>query len=99
MALREHRLDDDGLNAGMEVHAGGADDAVPRPGVPVVGVLGEVVAGVDVVVLRRDDVGVVVLDGKQLGDPRATSAPPATAREPPSQKSFCTSTTISARIC
>src|SRR5947207_12629414 len=29
--------------------------------------------------------------------PAATSAPPATAREPPSQKSFCTSTMISAR--
>src|SRR5215472_1579849 len=30
--------------------------------------------------------------------PRATAAPPATASEPPSQKSFCTSTMISARI-
>src|SRR5688500_5213813 len=28
----------------------------------------------------------------------ATAAPPATARLPPSQKSFCTSTTISARL-
>src|SRR4051794_34877128 len=28
----------------------------------------------------------------------ATAAPPATARLPPSQKSFCTSTTISARV-
>src|SRR5215468_8371870 len=29
--------------------------------------------------------------------PRATAAPPATASEPPSQKSFCTSTMMSAR--
>src|SRR5208282_4184987 len=29
---------------------------------------------------------------------RATAAPPVTASEPPSQKSFCTSTMISARI-
>src|ERR1700683_1626884 len=29
---------------------------------------------------------------------RAAAAPPATASEPPSQKSFCTSTMISARI-
>src|ERR1700726_1646168 len=28
---------------------------------------------------------------------RATAVPPATAREPPSQKSFCTSTMMSAR--
>src|SRR5689334_20483813 len=28
----------------------------------------------------------------------ATAAPPATASEPPSQKSFCTSTTISALV-
>ena len=28
----------------------------------------------------------------------ATRAPPATGSEPPSQKSFCTSTTISARF-
>ena len=28
---------------------------------------------------------------------RATAAPPATASEPPSQKSFCTSTMMSAR--
>src|SRR6202453_4328420 len=30
--------------------------------------------------------------------PRATAAPPVTASEPPSQKSFCTSTMISARM-
>src|SRR5580692_1830289 len=30
--------------------------------------------------------------------PRATAAPPVTASEPPSQKSFCTSTMMSARI-
>src|ERR687893_315466 len=30
--------------------------------------------------------------------PAATAAPPSTARLPPSQKSFCTSTTISARL-
>src|SRR5581483_6090398 len=30
---------------------------------------------------------------------RATAAPPVTASEPPSQKSFCTSTMMSARIC
>ena len=28
----------------------------------------------------------------------ATRAPPSTGSEPPSQKSFCTSTTISARV-
>src|SRR5579875_3559061 len=30
--------------------------------------------------------------------PAATAAPPETASEPPSQKSFCTSTTIRARV-
>ncbi len=83
----------------MEVRARRAGDAVRRPGLPVVGVVGEVRAGIDVEVLGGDDVGVIGVGAASSSVmPRATAAPPATAREPPSQKSFWTSTMISARI-
>ena len=80
----------------VQLGAAGADDAVRRPGVDVVRCSGEVRAGVDVVVAGGD--GVVVVARRPVASliARATAAPPATASEPPSQKSFCTSTTISA---
>ena len=82
----------------MEVGPGVPGDAVRRPGVRVVRIVREVAAGIDVVVLGRDHVVVaVVAEASSELMPRATAAPPATASEPPSQKSFCTSTMMSAR--
>jgi hypothetical protein len=60
VALHEHRFDGAVVEIRVEVDAGGADLAVPRPGRRVVGVLGEMVARVDVVVLRGDHVRVVI---------------------------------------
>jgi hypothetical protein len=73
-----------------------ADDAVRRPGVQEVGLLAEVRTRLDVVIPRGH--GEVVVALVQSGrdrrcDPRATGD---RANEPPSQKSFCMSTTITA---
>ena len=77
----------------------GADPAVRRPAVDVVGVVGEVVAGVDVVVAGRGDHRVVGRPSLRRNALicAATAEPPATASDPPSQKSFCTSTMSRAR--
>ena len=56
-------------------------------------------ARVDVEILGRHHVRVLVPPPARCSlTARATAAPPATASDPPSQKSFCTSTMISARI-
>jgi hypothetical protein len=88
-------------SAGMELDPGGADHAVRRPRSHVVGRVAEVGTGIDVVVL-------VATTWSHAARPRprparaeipaATMAPPATGSDPPSQKSFCTSTMISARV-
>ena len=80
----------------MQLHAGGPDDAVRGPAVDEVRRGGEMPPRVDVVVAGRDRV-VVAADVQPSLIARATVAPPATASEPPSQKSFWTSTTSSAR--
>ena len=81
----------------MKVRSGAAGDAVRRPGRGVIRVFREMVTRVDVEVLGRHDVLVAGLAGQIVVDPQASAAPPVTASEPPSQKSFCTSTMINAR--
>src|SRR5690606_18887696 len=60
LALGEHGVDAGDVERFVELGSGRTGDAVPWPGVDVVGVVGEVPAGVDVVVAGRDDVVVVV---------------------------------------
>jgi hypothetical protein len=57
--LVEDRLDRLALQAGVQLHALGLGHAVRRPGLQVVRLLGEVAAGVDVVVAGRHHVGVL----------------------------------------
>ena len=77
--------------------------AVRRPGVDEVRVVGEVRAGVDVVVAGGDDVVVARRPAASCQRRRRRRCgghlgAAATASEPPSQKSFWTSTTISALL-
>jgi hypothetical protein len=101
LALLEDRLDAVGVQRRMELDPGRADHAVDRPRRDVVGRVAEVGARVDVVVLGRDDVVPVRTSSPEASTPEipaATMAPPSTGSEPPSQKSFCTSTMINARV-
>ena len=97
LALVEDRLQRRPVQVRVQLDPAGADHAVRRP-------------GVDVVRVRRRSARPGRCGGpgsRPRGRSRlarrcaviaaATAAPPATASEPPSQKSFCTSTTISAR--
>ena len=104
LALEEDRVEGLRVEVGVERLAVGADLAVHRPGVDEVGLLRPVVARVDVVVLggHHDVVrrGLRVLARQWCssaddlaGHPGAAGRRPG---EPPSQKSFWTSTTISA---
>ena len=52
----------------VKVDAWGADLAMPWPGQPVIGVLGEMFARLDVVVLGGDHVGVVAVGSYILVD-------------------------------
>ena len=67
-ALGEHGLDGGGVELRVEVGARRADHTVRRPGRREVGVVGEVLAGIDVEVLGRDDVGVVARGGQIFTD-------------------------------
>ena len=99
LALLEIGLDVFGVQVRVEFGAAGAGNAVRRPAVLEIGCLGEVRAGIDMPVLGGHDVVELAVVGAptySLMAP-ATAAPPATARAPPSQKSFWTSTMISAR--
>ena len=105
LALEEDRVERLRVEVGVERLAVGADPAVHRPGVDEVGLTGPVVAGVDVVVLARHHDVVrrrpVVAAGpvvEELADVAGHPRPAATGSDPPSQKSFWTSTTISARV-
>ena len=55
LALAEDRVERLRVEVGVERCAVAADDAVRRPRVDEVGIGGEVAAGIDVVVLGRDD--------------------------------------------
>ena len=52
----------------MEVSARRSDHTVPRPRCREVGIVGEVVAGIDVEILRRDDVVVSARGGEEFAD-------------------------------
>lgn len=101
-ALVEHRVDGAGGHRRGEVRveadALGAGHAVRLPGVRIVGVVGEVAAGSDVVVAGGHHMA--VSGGglpDQLGDRGCHIGAPGHREAAPSQKSFCTSTTIKAR--
>jgi hypothetical protein len=68
VTLHEHRFDGAVVELRMKLDARGADLAMPRPRHPVVGVLGEMLSRVDVVVLAGDDVGVVGMGRDMLID-------------------------------
>ena len=104
--LRKTASNGCGLEVGVELLALGADHAVHRPGVDVVG-LGRTSARPGrrggPWSRRRGRTSARSAPGRPHGwssvaDVAATWAPPATGSDPPSQKSFCTSTTISARL-
>ncbi len=88
MALHEYRFDGAVVELWVKVDAWGADLAVPWPRHPVVGVLGEMLAGLDVVVLGGDHVGVVAMGRDILVDFADHRGATGNPREPPSQKSF-----------
>src|SRR3546814_5308976 len=107
-ALEEDRVEGLRVEVGVEGLTIGAHLAVHWPGLLVVrlGAAGcPVRTRVDVVVLGGHHVrplgaSAALLDHAWSSAPTscATCAPPATASDPPSQKSFWTSTTISARV-
>src|SRR6185295_5168919 len=83
VTLHEHCFDCAVVELWVKVDTRGADLAVPWPRLPVVGVLGEMIARVDVVVLAGDYVGVVAMGRDvaiDLADQRgATDDPKGTA--------------------
>ena len=77
-ALAELRRDRGRIQVRVEVRACRPGDTMPRPGMGVIRMLGKVVAGVDVKVPGRDDLGVVI---PEHGADRGRDGRPAGHRE------------------